>query len=239
MSRYISLVLIAIGASVLCGADTLGTRTITRPHARDGTNYWVHFTYDPQGGGSIPATQPPGQMHYPCTVTVWANGQQVGTNFSGEVTEKGCFEDKPEDMVAKALSQNLGTNDFKSLQIGGVAGTPEIRGRITSLVMTNLSLFRPYGELYIGAMPYGPTNIVISNDFKGTIQIGTNFWRVGDIGVKVAHDAIASGQVCAVRGHAVYETRHVWLTASGPVEGPAHKCAVCGRLVTQQPGEWK
>lgn len=58
---------------------------------------------------------------------------------------------------------------------------PQYKGTGTIAYGTNQSLFRPYGELYIGAMPYGPTNIVFSNDFKGTIQIRTNFWRVGDI----------------------------------------------------------
>lgn len=81
--------------------------TISRPWTRDGTNYMVNFMYDPHGPCSIPATNPPGQPHFPCRISVWAGGVQVGTNFTGEVTVKGCFEDRPEDAVAKALSQAI------------------------------------------------------------------------------------------------------------------------------------
>lgn len=41
-------------------------------------------------------------------------------------------------------------------------------------------------EVFIGGESAGPTNIVISNGYSGTIQIGTNFWKVGEIGVKAS-----------------------------------------------------
>src|SRR5687768_13057403 len=104
--KTILLILACLNATAALAQSSV-SETVVRSCVRDGTNYMVHFVFDPNGLGWVPATNTPGHMHYPCTVTVFGNGLQVGTNFTGEVTRKGCFEDRPEDAVAKALSQNI------------------------------------------------------------------------------------------------------------------------------------
>lgn len=97
---------------------------------------------------------------------------------------------------------------------------------------TNLSLLQPYGELYIGAMPYGPTNIVISNSYTGTIQIGTNFWTVSEI------TNPPPAFLCSVRGHVWGDHLHVTLEYV-PSRIGCRECKVCGLHQSQYASEWK
>lgn len=78
------------------------TRTIARTCTVSNQLYLVTYEYDPLGGCFVPATNPPGQPHYKCKTTVF-KAVQVGQPFDGDVTEDGCFEDVPEDMVKNAL----------------------------------------------------------------------------------------------------------------------------------------
>ena len=79
-------------------------KTIMRTCVVERVAYTVYYSYDSSAAAFMPATIPPGAPHYHCTVFVLRGEKRVGKPFSGIVTEEGCFEDKPEDMVARARS---------------------------------------------------------------------------------------------------------------------------------------
>jgi hypothetical protein len=76
---------------------------VTRQCTVNGQLYLVMYQYTKDGAVAVPAT-PEGQPHYPCLVTVYKI-EQVGKPFAGTVTENGCWEDIPEDMVKKVLKE--------------------------------------------------------------------------------------------------------------------------------------
>lgn len=85
------------------------TKTIVRECVVSNRHFTVHYTYNPAGPSFIPTTSPPGPPHYDCIVTVYENGKQVGKSFRNQVTENGCHEDVPTDMVGRALAMPIAT----------------------------------------------------------------------------------------------------------------------------------
>lgn len=87
------------------------------------TNYGVHYTYNPSWC-TIPATSPPGDPHFEAQIQIWRNmrkfddgryaidagSSKVGDSFAGTYVEKGCFEDRPNDLVIRALGLEGRTN---------------------------------------------------------------------------------------------------------------------------------
>ena len=71
--------------------------------------YLVEFELDGSSLISVPATNPPGVLHYSAAISVFevVDGHQVaiGYPFSGQYTGGKCFEDVPEDLVLWALVQ--------------------------------------------------------------------------------------------------------------------------------------
>lgn len=100
MKPILPIYLLTLSA-VLCHAEP---RTITRSCLVSNQLYAVRWEFN-DAFCSIPATIPLGQPHYGAKVTVFGpDGPQVGYPFDGEVTDKGCFEDVPEDMVRRAMT---------------------------------------------------------------------------------------------------------------------------------------
>lgn len=79
--------------------------TIERSCVVSNELYVVKYKYNPTGWCMVPATNPPGQTHYPCRVSVFKGTGQVGHTFDGTVTENGCFEDVPRHMVEQAMKE--------------------------------------------------------------------------------------------------------------------------------------
>ena len=77
-------------------------RTVEIP----GHYYVVRYEYS-SGMASVPPTCPSGRPHYDATIEVFevldGSKIQIGRAFPGQYVEGGCFEDKPEMLVKKAL----------------------------------------------------------------------------------------------------------------------------------------
>lgn len=109
---------ILVGLMVISfGQQGLVTRE--REYVDSSGKYLVKYTYDLFGGGSVPATYPEGQLHMDATIEVFRYDKcrcinpeyqltLIGEPFNGQYIEAGCFEDRPEDMVAKAKILQLG-----------------------------------------------------------------------------------------------------------------------------------
>jgi hypothetical protein len=80
-------------------------RSITVSNVLYGILYDVHS----MDGFSIPATWPPGEPHYGCTVRVYAISSDVTkaskhvAEFEAQWTKEGCWEDDPLMVVGRAL----------------------------------------------------------------------------------------------------------------------------------------
>lgn len=76
--------------------------------------YIIEFRYDPHVF-TRPATSPAGDPHYHAKIKVFEVKEgkrlQIGPEFDGQYIERGCFEDKSEDLVARVMKLTLPANN--------------------------------------------------------------------------------------------------------------------------------
>lgn len=92
---------VAVAQTFTYDSVQIAERTVEIP----GHYYVVRYEYG-TGLATIPATTN-AQVHYEATILVFEviNGKkkQIGHSFSGQYTDKGCWEDRPEDNIKYAL----------------------------------------------------------------------------------------------------------------------------------------
>lgn len=154
-------------------------QTIARTCILSNQLYLVLYDYDPKSPSSVPLTYPPGQTHYPCAVTVF-KAQVVGGSFPGQVTLEGCFEDRPEDMVAQAL--NPGANSPSWIQ---PAGNPDFIGVRTQTLDAPLVLTNTFSSA---------SSPILTNNFEAerTAALSNDLWHITrGVYLKIYGDALA------------------------------------------------
>lgn len=93
---------------------TDATNTITeRTCEYKGKIYIVEYQYN-DGYFSVPLTNPLGAPHYDARITVYeidrGRRKQIAETFNGQYVEGGCFEDRPESLVKRALGMEKTAN---------------------------------------------------------------------------------------------------------------------------------
>ena len=83
-------------------------RLATVNHEQDGMFFVIEFRYDPTFF-TAPATYPAGCPHYAARIAVFevtgGNKVPVCEPFDGTYTGGECYEDRPADIVARALKE--------------------------------------------------------------------------------------------------------------------------------------
>ena len=85
--------------------------TVQRTAEYNGQMYLVEYDYYPGRSGMVPATNPPGRMHYGATVRVYRvvgdDRTRIGIEMDGWYIEGGCFEDKPSIYIERAIGLQI------------------------------------------------------------------------------------------------------------------------------------